>query len=643
MKADVENFKISIADFDKEHLLSISVKLFEENLKLKAENVQLLRTVNESACIYNDLHNEHDESQAEIEKLNDIIKHLTEQLELKNKAIFGAKTEKLLLLIEQSSNPSEEFEDESQVEDSEDLKSSSESGSTVTNIDDYKKEKGKRGNKAPSGAKALSTDKKGKKSKKGYKNSLKESMDKLPKRVLYDFDPDALDKKYGKGNWTLITMHEHSTIEVIPSPYYVKQVFTPVIKIKDTNKVVSEPYKNELLDRSHLSQSMLAKILYDKYVLGLPLHRQAFNFSIFDIGIIKQTMVSWVNKLVPRYMRHISDHLIENLLEYNHIQSDETYIKVNKDGRESSTKSYIWVHCSSQMLKNPPIIVFCYEKSRSTEHLRNLLAEFKGYITCDAYISYQVIERETEGRIKATGCHMHLRRYFAQALFVNDVMNMTNEELMALPETQALLKIRDIYSKENELKELDADERQRIRQLEIKPLIDDFFAYIHELASSKEVYPERLTKAINYAINQEKLLRRFLEDGNIPIDNGQAERHIRSFSVGRVNWLFADTIEGAEVNSMMYSITETAKANGANPYLYIKYILDKMPSIVDENYDVKDKKALDAMMPWSDEYKEYEASEGKANRQMLDNLFDTPASPRASTNEEPEQVIQKLA
>ena len=141
-------------------------------------------------------------------------------------------------------------------------------------------------------------------------------------------------------------------------------------------------------------------------------------------------------------------------------------------------------------------------------------------------------------------------------------------------------------------------------------------------------------KAIGYAINQEKLLKRFLEDGNIPIDNGAAERSIRSFSVERVNWLFADTPLGVEVNSMMYTIVETAKANGANPYLCIKYILEKMPARVDEKYEVKDKTALDAMLRWSKEYRQYEIDQIEANRHLLDNLFPMPDQPKVSNNNE---------
>ena len=178
----------------------------------------------------------------------------------------------------------------------------------------------------------------------------------------------------------------------------------------------------------------------------------------------------------------------------------------------------------------------------------------------------------------------------------------------------------------------------RLDSKKIKPLIDELFSYIHELNDSDKVFPDRLKQAIGYAINQETYLRRFLEDGNIPIDKGAAERAIRSFSVGRVNWLFADTPLGAEVNSMMYTIVETAKANGANPYLYIKYILEKMPALMDAKYNVKDKASLDVMLPWSREYREYENTQIEDNRHLLDNLFPTPPKPVPSNNKEESDI-----
>jgi hypothetical protein len=137
-----------------------------------------------------------------------------------------------------------------------------------------------------------------------------------------------------------------------------------------------------------------------------------------------------------------------------------------------------------------------------------------GYITCDAYVSYKVLEAESGGNITVTGCLMHCRRYFAEAFFINDIASMSDEQLKELPETKVLFLIRDIYIEEDRLRNLSADERLTLRQKKVSPLVDRFFTYIHELDRSDEVFSDRMTKAIGYAINQEEHLRVFLTDGN---------------------------------------------------------------------------------------------------------------------------------
>lgn len=153
---------------------------------------------------------------------------------------------------------------------------------------------------------------------------------------------------------------------------------------------------------------------------------------------------------------------------------------------------------------------------------------------------------------------------------------MSDEELTALPEARALLLIRGIYQEENKRKELTADERIAAREEHVAPKVDAFFEYIRFLEGSDND-SDKMKKAFTYALNQEKNLRRFLADGNIPCDNGHVERIIRSYSVGRANWLFADTINGAKVNAIMYSMVETAKANQANIPIYLQYPFEQIP------------------------------------------------------------------
>jgi hypothetical protein len=384
------------------------------------------------------------------------------------------------------------------------------------------------------------------------------------------------------------------------------------------------PYSNFLIAKSAASPSVIADILYHKFVLGIPFYRQAVDYQMNGIALLKQTIINWVNGLVPEIMSPVYDYLTECLLKYKYTQNDETYIQVNKDGREPGHKSYMWIHCSSELLDCNPIIIFCYEATRGTNHLRSFFREFLGYITCDAYASYQVLEDEKNRLITVTGCMMHCRRYFAEAFFVNDVAELSDEQLLELPETKALMLIRDIYHEENQLKDLNSEDRTAIRKEKVEPKVNQFFEYIHSLEESAEIFSDRMNKAITYAVNQEEHLRRFLTDGNISIDNGHAERVIRSYSVGRSNWLFADTISGAKVNAMMYSLVETAKANHVNVRCYLRYLFEEIPKHLKQS----DKNFLEDMVPWSDAYHSYESQKGQADEQLWQRLFPEPERPR---------------
>ena len=227
---------------------------------------------------------------------------------------------------------------------------------------------------------------------------------------------------------------------------------------------------------------------------------------------------------------------------------------------------------------------------------------------------------------------MHARRYFAEAFFVQDVTSLADEEMGALPETQALLLIRGIYIEENQLRDLSADERLAARKEKVAPEVALFFEYVHSLAESEEILSDRLKKAVTYAINQEQCLKRFLSDGNIPIDNGHVERIIaHSYSIGRANWLFADTIGGAKVNAMVYSIAEAARANHADVRCYLQYLFDEMP----KHLVAEDKSYLPDMVPWSDAYKEYEKNKQQSDLDLIGNLFHEPNKPRTPRKKDP--------
>lgn len=216
---------------------------------------------------------------------------------------------------------------------------------------------------------------------------------------------------------------------------------------------------------------------------------------------------------------------------------------------------------------------------------------------------------------------------------------MEDGELKALPETKALMLIRGIYQEENQLKEMAADERAAARKAKVAPKVDAFFEYVHSLEDSEEIFSDRMKKAITYAVNQERNLRRFLTDGNIPCDNGHVERIIRSYSVGRANWLFADTIHGAKVNAIMYSIVETAKANRVNILICLQYLFEQIP----QRRAGGEKEFMADMMPWSEACKGYEKRKQQERRSLYGELFPKPERPRTPRKRKRTEEMEQTA
>ncbi len=189
-----------------------------------------------------------------------------------------------------------------------------------------------------------------------------------------------------------------------------------------------------------------------------------------------------------------------------------------------------------------------------------------------------------------------------ESLSLIDTSSLDEDTLAALPEMQALLLIGKIYDADKQLKDLAVDERKLRRESEVRPLVEEYFQYIESIDLNDPLVSERLNDAVTYSINHKESLCQFLNDGSIPMDNQFAEQCIRPFAIFRRNSLFCDTIDGAKATAIMHSIVETAHANSANVYWYLRYVLEKMP----HNSDDLDKEFLEKMMPWSQEYREYE-------------------------------------
>ena len=612
-------------------LLEVATMLQDLYRELKDRETANQRINTEVHIQFSDLKKENSALKKENEELKALYQKEADKNLLKTRSTYGKRTEKLLSLISSADDRTGDFEDESQEEDTED----SEKGRRVVSFPggrdtDENKDKG------------TGTGKGGKKKSAG-KNSLKKSVENLPREILYLLDVAALNAEYGEGNWRIAFWRQHISVERIPVTYYAKYVYTPVISHGLEHMLDTVPFTNLLLPHSYASPSIIADILYRKFLLGLPFHRQSLDYSMSGLDLSKQVIIHWGNAIVPEFFERIRSHYLEYMIQHGYIQSDESFMQVNRDGERGAHKGYIWVHCTSELLGCHPVAVFYYESTRNTDHLRRLLGEFIGYITCDAYVSYKVYEDE-KGNITVTGCFMHCRRYFAEALFVNDISSLSDEAIAELPETKVLLLIREIYIADNALKDKTPEERYNARQENVKPKVDELFGYLRSLIESGTVFSERMYKAVQYALNQEEKLRGFLNDGNVPLDNGKSERLIRAYSIGRANWLFADTLAGANVNAIMYSLVETSKANGADVRLYLQYLLEKIPAAMDKG-TADNKKFLDSMMPWSSDYRAYEEAVKKSAMDSYRCLFPEPKKPRTPLKgiQKPDQTDPPIA
>jgi hypothetical protein len=271
------------------------------------------------------------------------------------------------------------------------------------------------------------------------------------------------------------------------------------------------------------------------------------------------------------------------------LHADETPVTVIKDGREGTHKNYMWVYRTGEMCKANPVVIYDYQKTRKADAPREMLGAFQGKLVCDGYQVYHGMEDDMAD-ITVCGCWAHARRPFAEV-----VKSMGKEKAKGTAAYEALLQIEQIYRKDNELRRLPAKERKRKRRLLVKPLVDGFFQWAKE--EQLNVLPSSKTaKGLQYCLNQEKYLRKFITDPEVPLDNNPAERAIRPFCVGKKNWVLIDTVHGARASAVLYSIVETAKVNNLKPYNYFKHLLTEIPKHMDDT----DLEFLEELLPWSD-------------------------------------------
>lgn len=328
------------------------------------------------------------------------------------------------------------------------------------------------------------------------------------------------------------------------------------------------------IPKGFATATLLSQIITSKYQYALPLYRQESLFKQYGIELSRKTMTDWMLKSADLF-KPLYTRLQQILLQQGVIQADETTLKVIN---EDKVKSYMWLYCTGTDSPNqgaiPNIVLYDYQAGRAGRCAVDYLDDFTGYLQVDGYAGYE----KTSAQL--VGCWAHARRKFIEAQTAQP-KGKTGKADMALSMIQKLYRI------EISLKDKSVEEKYQLRQEKAKPLLAKFFQW---LTKANVVTKSALGKAIGYCQNQWHKLIRYIDDGNLTIDNNRAERAVKPFVIGRKNWLFSNTANGAKASAMLYSIIETAKANGLIPFDYIAHCLEQLS---------RDSSDIDSLLPWN--------------------------------------------
>jgi len=326
--------------------------------------------------------------------------------------------------------------------------------------------------------------------------------------------------------------------------------------------LIQAPVPAQIIDKGIPTAGLLAQVLVAKYADHLPLYRQEGIFARAGLALPRSTLGAWVGQCGVQ-LQPLVDALRQEVLSCPVLHADETPVAMLKPGNKKTHRAYLWAYAPGAF-EDMKAVVYDFCESRAGEHARAFLGDWKGALVCDDFAGYKqsFILGVTEA-----GCMAHSRRKFFE-------LHVSNKSQIA---GQALSYISALYDVEREVKPLSIDERLHIRQARSKPLADAFYQWM--VLQRRQITDGSATaKALDYSLKRWGALTRFLDDGQLPIDNNWAENQIRPIAVGRKNWLFAGSLRAGQRAAAVMSLIQSARLNGHDPYAYLKDVLLRLPT-----------------------------------------------------------------
>ena len=343
--------------------------------------------------------------------------------------------------------------------------------------------------------------------------------------------------------------------------------------------IKTAPLPAQPIPKSLASPGLLAHVVVCKYVDALPLYRQENILQRIGVDIPRATLANWMIQ-AGTLIQPLINLLRDRLLAYDILQMDETTVQVlNEPGKTAQSTSYLWLQRGGP--PEQPILLYDYDPSRSQAVPLRLLEGFKGTLQTDGYDGYNAVV--AVGGLTHLGCFAHARRKFDEAI------KAQGKHPRGGKAHRGLALIQKLYGVEKAMRHATPEARYAYRLQQARPILEELRSWLDE--TLPHVPPQSATgKALNYLHNEWTKLIRYLNDGRLEIDNNRAENAIRPFVIGRKNWLFSDSVRGVKASANLYSLIETAKANGLEPYAYLRRVFAELPK-------AETVEAIEALLP----------------------------------------------
>jgi transposase len=352
-------------------------------------------------------------------------------------------------------------------------------------------------------------------------------------------------------------------LDCVPAQFFVLRHIRGKYACACCQTIAAAPMPAQIIDKGIPAPGLLAQVVVAKHDDHLPLYRQEEIYARSGVHIPRSSMAQWIGICGVR-LSPLAEALREFILSHSVIHADETPVSLLAPGKGKTKRAYVWVYRTTNFVAQRAVL-FDFTASRAGEHPRRVLQGFGGTLVADDYSGYFGLQAQG---VTAALCWAHARRKLFEA-------HKFNASTIA---GQAVTLIAKLYEIEREAREFEPEVRWLLRQERSRPIVDALHVWLIE-QRQKLANADVTAKAIDYSLSNWRALTRYLDDGNVPIDNNAAENAVRPLCIGRKNWLFVGSQQAGERAAVVMTLIESAKLNGHDPWAYLKDVFERLPTL----------------------------------------------------------------